>query len=62
LGELQQSRVTMSFEYWRIGKGGEEELIARGEQQAACMRNGRHGLEAAAWPPGLRDAIRKYSE
>src|SRR6185503_20798758 len=37
LGALTQSRVTMLFEYWRRG-AETEELVARGEQQVACMR------------------------
>jgi enediyne biosynthesis thioesterase len=61
LKDLQQSRVVMSFEYWRARDGGSEELIARGEQEAACMRNGVSGLEAAPWPPPLKDALRAYS-
>src|SRR4051812_30293404 len=37
LGELKQNRITMTFEYWRCTPAGEE-LVARGEQQVACMR------------------------
>src|SRR5690242_15815529 len=37
LGELTQSRISLLFEYWRKTPEGEE-LIARGEQQVACMR------------------------
>ncbi len=37
LSSLSQNRITMLFEYWRITDLGEE-LVAKGEQQAACMR------------------------
>src|SRR3954470_24976907 len=37
LGGMTQNRVTMAFEYWRH-TGEQEELVARGEQQIACMR------------------------
>ena len=37
LGELAQSRITLLFEFWRTSSGGEE-LVARGEQQVACLR------------------------
>src|SRR5436305_7688573 len=36
LGALRQNRITMLFEYWRRTNSGEE-LVARGEQQVACM-------------------------
>ena len=43
LAEMVQNRVTMRFEYWRVGGVGPRgetppELVARGEQQIACMR------------------------
>jgi enediyne biosynthesis thioesterase len=37
LGELTQSRMTLKFEYWRVKSDGEE-IVARGEQQIACLR------------------------
>src|SRR3712207_3968130 len=37
LGDLTQNRISMVFEYWRRTDDGEE-LVARGEQQTACMR------------------------
>lgn len=37
LAELVQNRMRLAFEYWRRKNGGEE-LVARGEQQIACMR------------------------
>ena len=60
LGALSQNRVTMTFEYSRVTAAGEE-LVARGEQQIACMlrRGGR--LEAAPIPRSLAEALRAYS-
>jgi enediyne biosynthesis thioesterase len=56
LGELAQNRITMNFEYWRG-----EELVARGEQQVACMqREGKHVVPVPV-PAQLREALREYA-
>ena len=61
LGEVVQNRITLRFEYYRVnGKG--EELIARGEQQVACMRRQGHETVPTPIPPALREALRPYSE
>ena len=60
LGALAQNRVTMSFEYWRIANG-DEELVARGEQQIACMVRKGEGMEAVPVPSALQEALRAYS-
>jgi enediyne biosynthesis thioesterase len=57
LAELLQNRITLAFEYWRAG-----ELVARGEQQVACMKREAHRLVPAAVPPSLREALAPYSE
>ena len=49
----------MLFEYWRRAAGGEE-LVARGEQQVACMQREGGGLAPAPIPPPLRDALWRY--
>ena len=60
LGELRQNRITMNFEYWRHTPAGEE-LVARGEQQVACMqREGGHVVPVPV-PPQLREALREYA-
>ena len=60
LGAQQQNRVTMSFEYWRRANG-DEELVARGEQQIACMLRRGERLEATPVPESLRRALAAYS-
>jgi enediyne biosynthesis thioesterase len=60
LGALAQNRVTMSFDYWRIANG-DEELVARGEQQIACMLRRGEKLEAIPVPHVLQEALRAYS-
>lgn len=60
LGSLSQSRMTLQFEYWRIG-GEREELVARGEQQIAVMRRAGDRLEPAHVPESLRAALNAYS-
>ena len=61
LAELAQNRITLGFEYWRI-KDGREELVARGEQQVACMRREGERLEPAPVPASLRTALAAYSD
>jgi enediyne biosynthesis thioesterase len=60
LGGVVQNRITLSFEYWRNNKEGEE-LIARGEQVIACMR--REGKRAVPTPIPLplREALEPYA-
>ncbi|HEX8185794.1 MAG TPA: acyl-CoA thioesterase [Blastocatellia bacterium] len=60
LGALMQGRVSMIFEYWRQLDDGEE-LVARGEQQIACMRRDGQRLVPSAVPSSLRDAIQAYA-
>jgi enediyne biosynthesis thioesterase len=60
LGALVQNRVTMTFEYWRHA-GEREELVARGEQQVACMRREGARLVPVPVPPALQQALQAYS-
>ncbi len=61
LADLSPHRMSLLFEYWRVGESGEE-LAARGEQDLACMwrRNGK--TEPEPWPDSLREALRPYAE
>lgn len=56
LGELAQNRITMNFEYWRG-----EELVARGEQQVACMQREGKQVVPVPVPTQLREALRDYA-
>ena len=62
LGGIVQNRITLRFEYMREQPDGGLELVARGEQQVACMM--RHGDELVPTqiPEKLRDALRKYAD
>jgi enediyne biosynthesis thioesterase len=62
LGEVIQNRITLLFEYWRLngGNGGGEELVARGEQQIACMRRDGRRAVPTAIPAPLREALKPY--
>ena len=60
LGALAQNRVTMTFEYWRRANG-DEELVARGEQQIACMLKRGERLEAIPVPRALQEALSSYA-
>jgi len=56
LGELAQNRITMNFEYWRG-----EELVARGEQQVACMQREGEQVVPVPVPAQLREALKEYA-
>ena len=60
LAEMVQNRLTLTFEYWRAGTDGEE-LVARGEQQVACMRREAKSLVPASVPVSLREALAPYA-
>jgi len=60
LRDSAQNRISMIFEYWRQTEAGEE-LVARGEQQAACMlQNGEHIVPTPV-PEALREALTSYA-
>jgi enediyne biosynthesis thioesterase len=61
LAALNQNRITLAFEYWRLQAGGEQ-LVARGEQQVACMKHRDGELTPAPVPPSLRAALAAYAE
>ena len=60
LGELVQNRITMLYEYWRV-KADREELVARGEQQVACLKREEGRLIPAPIPRSLREALQAYA-
>ena len=60
LGELSQNRITMNFEYWKQKPAGEE-LVARGEQQVACMQREGEQMVPVPVPRQLREALREYA-
>ena len=61
LAELVQNRMRLAFVYWRRKQGGEE-LVARGEQQIACMRRDGEKLSPTPVPQLLREALAVYAE
>jgi enediyne biosynthesis thioesterase len=61
LAELVQNRIALAFEYWRHKDGGEE-LVARGEQQVACMKREGERLVPAPVPASLREALAAYAK
>jgi enediyne biosynthesis thioesterase len=62
LGEVVQNRLTLLFEYWREAADGGQELVARGEQQVACMRREAGRTVPTPIPAALREALRPYAE
>ncbi len=62
LGELRQNRILLRFEYYRERDGGGEELIARGEQEVACMGRRDGELVPVRVPAPLLAALEPYRE
>ena len=62
LTEVKQNRITMSFEYWRVNNQQTEELIAKGEQQAACMRREGEKTVPTPIPESLKIALENVDE
>jgi enediyne core biosynthesis thioesterase len=60
LAEMYQNRIGLAFEYWRRTVKGEE-LVARGEQQVACMKRDEDKLTSTPVPASLRQALAAYS-
>jgi enediyne core biosynthesis thioesterase len=60
LGAVVQNRVALLFEYVRLAPAGEE-IVARGEQEVACMRREGGRLIAVPIPKALRDALAPYA-
>ncbi len=61
LGAVVQNRITMLFEYWRSTPDGEQ-LVAKGEQGAACMRQEADGIVPVQVPETLLVALRSYAD
>ncbi|WP_188195056.1 acyl-CoA thioesterase [Nonomuraea sp. SYSU D8015] len=59
VGRVMQNRMSLRFEYWRL-RGGEEELVARGEQEVAWLRREAAELVPVPVPPTLLHAIDAY--
>lgn len=60
LQDITQNRITMRFEYWRISTD-EMQLVARGEQQIACMQRHNGKLVASPVPDALREALDPFA-
>lgn len=59
LGDVSLNRITMLYEYWKVGSP-DEELVARGEQQVACMRREGDTMKPTPVPEALRESLRPY--
>ncbi|HLZ55508.1 MAG TPA: acyl-CoA thioesterase [Ktedonosporobacter sp.] len=61
LGAFIQNRITLQFEYWRQHEGSEE-LVARGEQQVACMHREGEKMLPTPVPMPLQEALHQYMQ
>jgi enediyne biosynthesis thioesterase len=59
LDEIRQNRIAMRFDYLRDSNGGLE-LVARGEQEVACLRRSGGAVEPVPIPDELRRALLPY--
>lgn len=57
--KITQNRILMRFDYFRLSPKGEE-LVARGEQEIACMRRQGERLIPAPLPEALKHALAAY--
>jgi enediyne biosynthesis thioesterase len=57
---LAQNRISLSFEYWRQA-GPNEQLVARGDHEVACMKRLRNRTVPVNVPESLRSALEMYS-
>jgi enediyne biosynthesis thioesterase len=60
LGNLSRSRMSLEFEYFRVSGSGEE-VVARGEQEIACMQRNGHTLTPTPFPPEVVDAVDSFA-
>jgi enediyne core biosynthesis thioesterase len=60
LQAMTQNRIAMRFEYWRHGT--RRQLVARGEQEIACMRRQDGSLAPAPIPAALQEALAAFAE
>jgi enediyne biosynthesis thioesterase len=61
LTELAASRISLAYDYYRRGPDGDQ-LIARGQQQIACMRRVDGAVKPTPVPASLRAALEPYRE
>ena len=61
LASLVQNRLALDFEYWRR-TDDKEELVARGQQEVACMRRENNQVVPTPVPEELREALRLYAD
>ncbi len=59
LADVRQNRVIMRFDYLR---GPNEELVARGEQEVACLERDGNTARPTPVPAELRRALEPYAE
>jgi len=59
LGAFRQNRIRMLFEYWRVTPEGEQ-MVARGEQEVACMKRQADGIFPLPVPIELSTALEQF--
>ncbi len=62
LGSISQNRLTLVFDYYLKRNERAEVMVARGEQQIACMRRVGDRLEAEPLPSLLRSALEPFMD
>lgn len=59
VGALDQSRLSMLFDYVRVRDAGED-LLARGEQEVVCRRREGAQWRPAPLPAALREGLQPF--
>ena len=57
---ITPNRLTMLFQYFRVSPEGDEELVAEGEQEVACVMRTSDRAEPRPLPEALRQAVESY--
>jgi len=60
LKQTSRNQIAMDFAYWRLEKGGGETLVARGQQQVACMERRDGQMVPVPIPQELSEALAAY--
>ena len=59
LAALTQGRMSLRFDYYRV-LAGAEQLVARGEQELACMRRDGERFVPSPWPATFVDVLKRF--
>jgi len=60
LERIQQNRISMSFEYYKIGETENDILVAKGKHEIGCFRRQESGLIPVEVPQKFKSKLELY--